>query len=664
MRISLESLEFDGVGPFARKEKMDFGGANKAIIYAPNGHGKTASIDLVRWLLLGEKAREHFNSLEPDLLLNRERWAERGSGSVTLVVDIEGRGKHRIRRSQAVSKPTSDLTVYKWGQEEAKYEEVPNPHLFLMRFFPPERVGFNLLTGEHIESFQNQLSGEEVRRSIERLLAIPEIASAQEVLKEIASELEAQTARDEKHKRKSVEAEDARKRLRGQLDKAQQAKKDAVAKMEAKRSEVSELNQQIGKLKAGTATRDSYERAGDAVAAKEKEIDGVREDARERLSQSWRRLAIQAAQLQVQKAVKTYEEYDAARSEWEGRAGQRKLFEDILAKDECFCLRPVDAKARKRLESEISKIESTRPDAPPQIGVTPFTLNSWAQDDRYDGLVSGLNRLVENTSNLKADRARFEAEMKSIEKALDTGALKEISRLEKERMGVDAELAEALTRKDEATKRITEYEAQLQALDRELGNRRGAGDVGDVATLARAYERAFGEIVEAAIPWYRDQLQEKVQAVFRRLYQKDKRALVEFDPKSCIPRVILPGDGDGMPKHATLSEGEKMRLGLSLLIGLREVASERPFLQLDAPFSALDDPGIYSLLDVLGELDSQILIFTKNGFAPRPYGLVAAMKPKVFLMEWKEKSGKYSKGYTTISEGSLKDLQADEEDKK
>jgi DNA repair exonuclease SbcCD ATPase subunit len=354
------------------------------------------------------------------------------------------------------------------------------------------------------------------------------------------------------------------------------------------------------------------------------------------------------------------DQYSSAVKEWQGRQGQVKLLETVISKELCVCLRPIDHEVIAKIRIEIAKIQSDQPREPEPIGVTDWTLRSWTSDDRFSGLVTRLEKVVKGMREAAEDRARAEVERARLEAAIDHGALSQIQTLEAQRAKLEADRKTASKEKDRAIELLTEAQKELETAERAAGGKKAGEDVGTISELARAYASLFKDVLDDAIPWYRERLQIKVQEIFRKLSQKDPDAIVEFDPRSSVPRIRLPSEGQKVALQSQLSEGEKMRLGLAFLIGLREVASERPFLMLDAPFSDLDDAGIRAVLQILQDLDSQVIIFTKNRLKPDEFQLVSSMNPTVLRMDWVGHIGKATKGHTTVRKASLAILEASE----
>lgn len=661
LQISIEKLVFDGVGPFAGKEVFDFGDSRRVIVYAPNGHGKTVAIDLVRWLLLGDRAGGSFRSLHPGSIINWERESKMDSGSVTAIFHVEGRGRYRVMRKALPRKGGDSLEVARWQDDEAAFKEVPAPQAFLMRFFPAERVGFNLLTGEHIASFQEELRGEDVRRSLERLLQFPEMASARQVLDELAIELAQKREQHEKQRKRSKDAAAAVAKLAKNVKSYKEARENSQRRINSLREEIKQLDEQLGALRSGNVSKDLYDRTVRDIKATDEALSKLREEARDSLAQAWRRLAVRAAKPRIEASIQALDRYDAELQEWQGRQGQLKLLNEVIRKELCVCLRPIDRAVVEKIQGEIARIQSAQPKEPPSVGVTDWTLRSWASEDRFEPLVARLEKIVLNSGELSRDRARSEHERTSLEAALDQGALNQIRTLEAQRGKLEAEQKQAIAEKEKAIELLTEAQNELEAAERASAGKKTSEDFGTVSDRARAFADLFKEVLDDAIPWYRERLQVKVQDIFRKLYQKDSEAIVEFDARSSVPRIRLPSQDDKVKVQTQMSPGEKMRLGLAFLIGLREVASERPFLMLDAPFSELDDAGIRAVLRLLKGLDSQVIIFTKNRLKPDEFQLVSSMDPTVIRMDWISHVGRATKGHTTVSTGSLEMLEVMEE---
>lgn len=66
MNIRIYEMRISGMGPFRDTQIIKLDGRT-SFLYAPNGHGKTGMIDLIRWCLAGEEAIQDFKSLNLNL---------------------------------------------------------------------------------------------------------------------------------------------------------------------------------------------------------------------------------------------------------------------------------------------------------------------------------------------------------------------------------------------------------------------------------------------------------------------------------------------------------------------------------------------------------------------------------------------------------------------
>lgn len=651
MKIRLLHLDFDGVGPFKDSNRLDSEDQDKIFVYAPNNIGKTSSIDLIRWLLQGDTARDAFRGLEKDWLMNRERMAGQPWGRVEARVMVEGRGTFDIARVEKYGDLKSKLTVEAVHDDGSK-EPVGSPEMFLKEYFPPERVGFNLLTGEHLDEFQSELRGDRVRESIEKLLHFPEISTAHEVMSGLSDRINATLNRLAKADKKAQRAKDELDTCNAEIARVKQEDEELVRKIERVEEEERELNERIGRLQAEAGNEDAIRTTEEAIKNSLEQQDYVRRQVRERLNDAWRIVAVEAAKPQAKVVLKEIERHERSQTEWQAVLGEIRTYEGVLKKSQCICLRPIDDDTKKGLRDKIVELGKKEPDSHPADEVDRWLLNSWTVSSNYRKLIKDLKTLHGRLRDLERDQTKYEKKLVDEQALLDEGAQATLRRLREE-------VADLTRRRrsmqDDRAGLVTErkdLEARLKKARQAAGQAVGASEVEGMATAAAEYASAFRAVIDRAIPWYRDQLEARVQDIFRRLNQRDANAVVKFDERSFTPHVQWPSADSRAGTKAVIGEGHRTRLGLALLLGLRDVASEKPFLVLDAPFSPLDPEGQHRLLEVLAENDSQVIIYCKDQFSPRTHQLIEGMDPVVYQMDWTVEKGKFTNGFTTMHRAS------------
>jgi len=649
MRIELEEIVMDGVGPFADKSTLSFAGKKRVFVFAPNGHGKTSTIDLMRWLFQGERAMPNLRSLKEGIL-NHDRHRALGQGTVTATFTAEGRGRYRVKRTEVLGRSQSVLEVSKWDERTAKFIPVSNPDGVLLRFFPPERLGFNLLTGEHIEEFLQDIQGDVVRKSIEKLLQFPEIATANAELQSIAQDMVQQRDKELKAKGKAQQAAQDAEKMRAAVASLERQIADIDTKANSMQDQLNGLGEQIGALQQGADNGEKLQRWKEILKRADKAIEGKESEIRGVLSGAWRQLVVAGVAPQVSELLGKIESAKKAMTAWEAKQGQIKLLKSVLKEEECICLRTVDKKAAEKIEAAIAKIESQRPADPPKTSINEWKLQSWRTDERAGQMLDTLKGYTAELSALKKDRAKALDELEAVEKGIDTKALEQVNKLKVERDNLVKLQRAENSRREVLKEALAEQQDQLNKALIKQGKAADADRYVKLAALATEYANALPQVIDGALPWYRTKLQEEVQRIFRKLYQKDPNAEVLLDERTFQPRVRLKRPDERLPSAAGVSEGEKARLGMALLLAFREVAAERPFLMLDAPFSPLDDEGRDALLKVLGDSDSQLVVFTKNRFVEDEYDRIVGMRPVVFQMDWHEPpKGSWGNGHTTFS---------------
>jgi DNA repair exonuclease SbcCD ATPase subunit len=307
------------------------------------------------------------------------------------------------------------------------------------------------------------------------------------------------------------------------------------------------------------------------------------------------------------------------------KQGEIRQYREILALSECLCTRPIDDALRMELERRIRILEELRPADPPQAAVPIHMLKGWRDNDDVNALITRMEKSHRDYGILCEDMEELEKQAGSLKRKVRGSSQEELRELYRARMRQERVVSAADGDLRKMLEQRTALREGVAEARKKAAKEAGTEGVIEVASLVDSYRRAFQELVSLSVPYYRKKLEERVQAIFASLYQKDPDARIAFEGNSYLPR-IRTADG-GAP-----SEGEKLRLGISLLLAFRDIASEQPFLFLDAPFAELDDEGTDRLLTLLTDQDSQIIILTKNRFPPEPFQIVSRMKPATYEM--------------------------------
>lgn len=659
MRIHLEHLTFEGLGPFKNQEEMDFAGASKTVIFAPNGRGKTSTIDLVRWLIEGPSAVPKFRSLDQSherSIINWSRFKEGKGARAEAIIRMADRRRFRITRSILADGSRSHVMVEE-ETSERDWEPVDNPVAWLSTTFPHERLGFNLLTGEHINEFVDELRGRAVKDAVEKLLEMPEVVEAKNATERVHQHLEKELKKKYKKQKKQQSALKKRNSLEADLE-------DVNDTLSQVRNDKEQANEEIEKLTTDLARIDDVERLAEerdqlegSVKRLKADIDAQKGEVKDQLNAVWRPLLRGAAADQIATKLEEYEAAQAERNKWLESQGKLDQLKRVLEKETCVCLRPIDEEAEASINEEIKKIQGSEPDTP-DLPAKPTTLRMWRHDKDLPAARRALRRYQNTVAKKRDDIQRQEDRLESISSRLSESEVERARQLEADITALKERRKALEKREQQLISRKLDIKRDLDKARKKLGGSADTALLESAVDLARRYARVFDDAMDRALPHYRDLLQERVHTLFHEMFDRESGFQVEISESSMIPHVKTSA---GEPV-AALGEGDQTRLGIALLFAIREVASERPFLLLDAPFSTLDDEGEYRLLDLVAEQDGQVIIFTKNAFPEGPwFDAVAGMEPSVYVMEWTPTDDPETEGYTAVQQGSLGDLMLKEE---
>jgi DNA sulfur modification protein DndD len=660
----MDQLVFDGVGPFRNREVFDFDGDGVTYVYAPNGHGKTSTIDLVRWLIQGPSALENnaLRSLKQDDekdIINHQCFRNLSGGSVTATLNVEDVGRYEVHREIPFgTSAESELTVKE--ETEDGWEPVDEPEEFLSSLLPQERLGFNLLTGEHVQEFVEELSGPIVKESVEKLLRNPELVRVHEAVSGTVEELEKQADKAARAERRYTKLKDQRAELKEKLEAVESTVRELEDEESTLQSEVEELNQKLAQLDEADELEDEREAIEDTLETLERRKQRETDAIQNILTPAWKPLLKAGAHEDVETLLDNHEAATQRLEEWQRAQGKAEHLRSLLETNQCECGHELGEDRRVELEQRIDKLEAAKPEVP-ELPADEWTLRSWTDDAPAQGLADQFRthktRLAEIEDDSQQRRDRL-AEIDAMLAETDAEEADNIkARIKRRKMKVNSvrdDLSKHESRRIDVQKELNDVKRKLRDTDAE--------DVdGPLMRRARDYQAAFREAIDRALPELQDALEDRTQEIFSKLFQKESDYQVELSESSMVPRVVKVIDDGDEPEPVPLSQGEQTRLGLALLFALREVAHERPFLLLDAPFSTLDDEGTHRLLELIADHDGQVVVFTKNAFPEgRWYEAIEAADPSVFRMDWVMAGPDDREGHTEISETDVGDLRLQE----
>ena len=278
----------------------------------------------------------------------------------------------------------------------------------------------------------------------------------------------------------------------------------------------------------------------------------------------------------------------------------------------------------------------------------PFTLKGWAQGPDTHGLLEELSSHRQRLDDLRADVEQKEARLEAIQETLQDISPDEREKVQRKIKSLKMRINALRDKRGQDVRNQLDAQEQLNKVKEKLANTTADPVDGPLLRKARSYNAAVRATIDGALPRLRQELIDRTQGIFDKLFQKDSQFRITLSEDTMVPTVVREVDGE--EETVLLSEGEQTRVGLALLFALREVATERPFLLLDAPFSTLDDEGVHRLLELIAGHEGQVVVFTKDAFPEgKWFDAVKAAEPKVLRMDWVREDPQDLEGYTSVN---------------
>lgn len=582
------------------------GDRNVTVIHGANGSGKTALLNAFTWALYGEFSR---GFQLPDELVNKRaiREAEVGStidASIELTFSYAQR-RYTLTREIAVERiatakgwkssgtPSLRLHCRDVDGVTKKIDDVTDT---IGRILPADLHWYFFFDGERIERLVQVEKDKDDRRDLaaasKKLLGVEVLQRAERHLGDAKKILESELKRVgdaetvqllEEKEEYETRVEDALKRrdeLQRNIDGHSERKKLLKSRLREKQ-EVKEIQLKRDRLEQEEATfRDALRRARQEIR------QAIRDDGFVVL---------------LNRVASNFEKLlDELRKRGELPAGiKRQFVEDLLKAGECICGCSLegDGEARRLVQEWMSRagladVEDKAIRMSGEIATLPDRITSFWK--RVDALQ---NDIGVHTSKL----AKIEDELAKIREQLRDDSEEEVSGLERQLEDTEAAMDRDNRDMGLQTGMISQYEAEIERLDRDIARHQALESRQRVAQQrVDAASESIHRIREVRYLFEKElrlKLQDRIQSLFRKISITPYTPQVEEDFS-----LTLHESAGGAPLPVAASTGESQVLSISFIGSLIELTKEFHArkerlpgpddvlfpIVMDSPFGSLD----------------------------------------------------------------------------
>lgn len=610
--LVLKSLEVEGFGPFADRQRLDFGPPpGVTVIYGDNMRGKTTLLNAIRFAFYGhvvgrmlgaEPRRRRLRSV-----VNRDLAADGiFRFSVVLTFEFDGQPYELVRTCEPLGDDPQDdsefeiETLVRCGGRALGPQEKDR---LLATVLPTEIARFFLFDGELLQEYEQLLladsaDGKKISGAIERILGVPVLKQGQKHLREMADDA-VRTAGREAAKNIKTQALGNALQLAAEEKRAHVAERDRLLEEQGEALELkAEAEARLSSYQRLHQIVDRLSKARDALSDAENDQREAMADLRRTMSVAWRtllrepiRLARSAAQAAAER------QYDELVSELRRRAVQRSHCE--------VCDQAVPIHRHAALLSSVASRGPSAASAKPLL--TLKELNAIEDEDRSGEVRAIWTRL--QAAGVRAKAAKDEVD--DCEEALKGGKGEDVAIAQADYSKILDRLASLKAAIERAEEKVAETDARISELNQKLRNTAG-GDLGEAEARAALLSDAaavFGEAVER----YKNALRVKVEATASDLFlamTTEKTDYASLTINESYGLTIRHHDGQA---EEARSAGAEHVVALALMGALQRNAPLQGPIVMDSPFGRLDAGHTDNIVAALPRMaDQTVLLVHEN----------------------------------------------------
>lgn len=616
--MKLERITLENFRQYYGRQRLDFAKdlhRNVTVIHGINGAGKTSLFLAINWCLYG-RSMDNITVIENvGELMSKEAATqaapdERVRTSVEISFLHDG-DRYLIRRSlQGVKQPdgkidldsTEDFTMMR-TREDGQARRVDNPIGTMNAILPVNVREYFLFDGEKIDNFAKPEAADQVKQAIYLVLKLEILERARKHLETAAQDYRKELKKVSSGELRSLIEQD--EKARSEREKAEKRQSELEAEIESARRKIAEIDKRLRETQTARTLQQQRDRLERDLKQRQSELDSTVSRIRE--------VATSAYFILAQPAVdRALEILDVKRERGEIPSSIRQQFvQDLIEQMRCICGRPFnkDGPEHQRL---LKLINSTLPGSlEDDVLDTSAVLRSFGERNQreranIDAQMRQHTELVDLINGLRA-------EIDDVGRQLKGSPLEEISHLEKQRQGFQAdidgnnlEIGSLAERIQKLTKEIAQFEKDIARAEKDEKREQLLSTKLD---LAQRSADAIGEMYTAFADDMRVRIEAKTKEIFRQLVWKDSH-FQDIQLGSDFNLEVI--DRYGLPARPELSAGERQVLSLSFITAMSQISEEEAPLVMDTPFGRLSSQHRNSITEWLPQLADQLVLFVTD----------------------------------------------------
>ena len=623
LRLTLRNF-----GPYYGSQHLDLDVSDQApviLVYGENERGKTSLLRSLRWCLYGEVLSQGGDPIDDREFANYDSRDELVPFEVSVEMEYEDQGSVNIlKRWMKVEKDDSDESLVKVlgrgvelrakGGNPIAEKDIPEQ---ISRLLHKEISDFFLFDGETLTRFEQRLRSNEssaslVRESINKVLGYPALQLLSRDLESLsaAASKEVQSIAKKNLENAKILADiDVVTNEIVQTQSNSMDLKQMLKVLDERKLSLEAQLSQIDSIKDAFHERKSLR---ESKADLLRDIEGIREQVREKISSNWWAPAIsmlkkthENLEEQINEQYALSEKHNNLNREL--NLNLRKISEQVCP----TCNQTVDSSIIEAAKARSNQIETEIDEFPKSVlNIEEITLLK-KQIEVYIRDLSVPERIHELEQDILKMQLRVE-ELKSRDIALTeilAGNTLDISALESDYQKVLLALRDTQIEIDRADYALEDAKTRLRKLQSSLNSSSGTSN--PAKREAQVYS-ALEEILKNSLDQFRNQMREKVgeeaSDIFRKLTTEPDYHGLKISGKYYLEIV-----DSNQRIVSRRSAGAEQIVAMSLIGALVRCAVRQGPVVMDTPFGRLDTGHRRRILEWAPTIGTQVMLFVQSG---------------------------------------------------
>ena len=583
---------------------------NVTVIHGVNGAGKTSLFLAINWCLYGEGIA---NVSE---LMSKEAISQTDVGqtiktSVELAFVHNGERYMVSRRLVAVKQkqgvvlsPGADEDfVIMCTRLDGQTERDLKPISTMNSVLPSNVRTYFLFDGEKIDQFAKLEASDEVRYAIYNVLKLEILTRGQKHLEDLATEYRRELKGiSTGESRDLVEQEE---KAHSDKVKALERKDELEREIDSARKKVNDIDQRLLEMQNTRALQQQRERIERDLQQRQTEVDELVGNVRDIATGG----VVSIARPAIDRSLAILDE---KRRRGEIPSNVRQQFiHDLIDRLECICGRPFELNGQEH-QRLLTLMNSSLPGSlENEVLDTSAKLRQLAE--QVESHKQSLGQAMRRLAALREKIKQLDDELSDVSHQLKGSHLEEVSQLESQRQGYQADVEDYRLQQGRLDIQITNLAEKIDLLVKQ--REKAAKAEGKERKLARKVHlaqqaaEAIAEIYQTFADDTRHRIETKTKDIFKLLVWKDSHFQdIRLGPDYNLEVI----DRYGLPARPDLSAGERQVLSLSFITAMSRISEEEAPLVIDTPFGRLSSHHRNSITEHLPDLADQLVLFVTD----------------------------------------------------